>query len=265
MIRTAWMAALILPLGLAAAAPARADDGPKAICADRPTKGTSPCTVDPGHWQVEIDAADLTHDRSGGVTTDTGVFAGANLKYGVSDRLDLELNLPGLLTREVSGAGRASGLGDTVARAKLAVVQGAASISLLPFLKLPTASHDLGNGALEGGLVVPIALSLPGQTSLTLDPELDALKDAAGQGRHVAYALAAGLSRPLSETFTGSVEVWGAQDQEPGGHVSQASFDLGLAWIPMRDQNLQLDGGVNLGLNAATPGVQGYVGVSRRF
>jgi hypothetical protein len=265
MIRMLGGLAAALALAAALPAPARADDGPKPICADRPTKGTSPCAVDPGHWQVEVDAVDLTRDRSGGATTDIGVFASPNIKYGVNSRLDLELNLTPLQTQSVSGGGHASGFGDMVARAKIALVQGDNSVSLLPFLKLPTASHELGNGALEGGLVAPIALTLPAQLTLTLDPEIDALKDDIGQGRHAAYVLAAGLSRPLSSTFTGSVELWGSRNEEPAGPVSQASFDLGLSWIPMNDQNLQLDGGVNLGLNSVTPDAQVYVGVSRHF
>jgi hypothetical protein len=265
MIRMLCGLGVALALAAALPAPARADDGPKPICADRPSKGVSPCTVDPGHWQVEIDAVDLTRDRSGGVATDSGVFASAQFKYGVSDRLDLELTLTPLLTQSGGGGGHASGFGDTVATAKFALIQGPDAVSLLPFLKLPTASHDLGNGALEGGMVVPIALTLPAGLTLTLDPEVDALKDDAGQGRHAAYALAAGLSRPLTATFTGTVELWGSQNEEPAGHVSLASFDLGLAWIPIKDQNLQLDGGVNLGLNSATPDAQIYVGVSRHF
>jgi hypothetical protein len=260
-----WTLAAILALAAAQAAPARADDGPKPICADRPTKGTSPCTVDPGHWQIESDAADYTHDRSGGVTTDTGVIASTNFKYGVTDRLDMELNLTPLQTQSVSGQGSASGIGDTVARAKIALIQGNNAVSLLPFVKLPTARRSLGNGEVEGGLVIPVALTLPAGMTLTLDPEVDALKNSAGQGRHAAYVMAAGLSRALSSTFTGSVELWGSQNEEPTGRVRQASFDLGLAWIPAKTQTLQLDGGLNLGLNSATPHAQVYVGVSRRF
>jgi hypothetical protein len=75
----------------------------------------------------------------------------------------------------------------------------------------------------------------------------------------------AGLSRPLSATVTGAVELWGAENAEPRSRVDQASFDLGLSWIPANDRNLQLDGGLNLGLNRQTAGLQGYVGVSRRF
>ena len=193
------------------------------------------------------------------------MVAGANFKYGVSDRLDLELNVTPYQFQQASGQGRAQGFGDLVAHAKIAAIKGDNAVSLLPFVKIPTAGAGLGNGAVEGGLVVPIALALPAGTTLTLDPEIDALMDAGGSGRHPAYALAAGLSRPLSATFTGAVELWGADNEEPSGHVRQASFDLGLSWIPMKDQALQLDGGLNLGLNRSTPGEQVYVGVSRRF
>jgi hypothetical protein len=258
-------AAPLLVILMLSAGGARAEDGPKPICADRPAKGASPCTVDPGHWQVEVDAADYTHDRSGGTATETGVFASTNVKYGVTERLDLELNVTPYQVQQTTGQSRAQGFGDLTARAKIAMVTGANAVSLLPFLKVPTAGAGLGNGAVEGGVVVPVGLSLPAGTTLTLGPEIDALKDANGPGRHAAYALAAGLSRPLSSTFTGAVELWGSDNAEPSGRVRQASFDLGLSWIPMKDQNLELDGGVNLGLNPSTPGEEVYVGLSRRF
>lgn len=256
------LSALVFCVALAGTASAQ---DAKPICADRPTKGTAPCTVDPGHWQVEIDAADYSHNRAGGVTTESGVFASTNLKYGVSDRLDLELTVTPLQFQQASGQGRAQGFGDTTVRAKIAVLGGANPVSLVPFLKVPTAGAGLGNGAVEGGMVVPISVALPAAITLSLDPEIDALKDQTGSGLHPAYALAAGLSRPLSATLTGAVELWGEANEERGGAVRQASFDLGLSWIPIKDQNLQLDGGVNLGLNRQTPGEQVYVGLSRRF
>jgi hypothetical protein len=241
------------------------DDGPKPICADRPTKGTSPCTVDPGHWQIEVDAADWTHDRSGGVATDLGVFASSNVKYGVNDRLDLELNVTPYQVQRVTGSPAVQGFGDLTARAKVGLVGGDRAVSILPFVKVPTAGAGLGDGAVEGGVVLPVALTLPGGMALTLDPEIDALKDDQTQGRHAAYDLAIGLSRPLTATLTGAVELWGSENEEPAGRLRQASFDLGLAWIPMKDQNLQLDAGANLGLTRDTPSLNLYVGVSRRF
>jgi hypothetical protein len=240
---------------------ARAEDMPKPICADRPGKGTSPCTVDRGRWQVETDLVDYTRDHG----ADTTLIAGANLKYGLTDRLDVELNVTPLQTQSQPGQGRQQGFGDLIGRAKIALAAGDNAISLLPWVKLPTAGGGLGNGAVEGGVTLPVSLSLPWGLSLGLTPEIDALKDGGDGRRHVAFALAAGLSRPLTRTFTGTIEVWGQDEEDPSGAVRQASFDLGLGWIPLTNQNLQLDGGVNLGLNRQTPGEQIYVGISKRF
>jgi hypothetical protein len=260
-------------LGVLAAAPAWADDPATALrplCPDRPTKGTSPCTVDAGHWQAEVDLVDLTHDQAGGARTDLDAFAGLHLRYGINDRLELAATVTPLETLDTHAAGqtsRTSGFGDVVLDAKLALTDpgGKVTAALLPFVKLPTAGHGLGNGAYEGGLVAPIAFSLPAGLSLTLDPEIDVLKDASGPGRHAAFTAAVGVSRNLTATVTGSAELWGQADEDPTGRTRQASFDLALAWIPARRPNLQWDGGVNLGLTRDTPTAQVYAGVTRRF
>jgi hypothetical protein len=239
---------------------------PGPVCADRPGKGTSTCTVDQGHWQVEVDAADWTHDRSGGVTTEFGVFAQTSLKYGLTDRLDVELTITPWETSRV-GSASISGFGDLLVRAKWGLTgqSGPFTAALDPYLKLPTARDGLGNGAYEGGLVAPTALALPEQFSLAFTPELDLLENASGHGRHVNYAATLGLGRPLTPTVTGGIELWGGVNDDPSGQVRQASFDLTLAWIPAGLQSLQLDGGLNLGLNRSTPQTQLYVGISRRF
>ena len=51
--------------------------------------------------------------------------------------------------------------------------------------------------------------------------------------------------------------------RDPAGTVSQYTFDLDAAWLA--DNDTQLDGGVNIGLNRATPNLEFYLGVSRRF
>jgi hypothetical protein len=237
------------------------------ICADRPGKGTATCTAPADHWQVEVDAADLTQDRSSGNTSDLGIFAAANIKYGVSDRFDLELAVPPWESSRMSGGPTTSGFGDAVARAKLALTaqDSPVTAALDPYLKLPTAQHSLGNGAYEGGIVAPVSMSLPFQTSLGLSPEIDWLQNADGHGRHVNFAGALGLGVPLGSGLTGGLELWGALNEDPGGWTRQASGDLSLAWIPTAMPALQLDGGLNFGLNRATPDIQAYVGMSRRF
>lgn len=262
------MKILLLSAALSAAlagGSALAEDAPKPICADRPNKAAATCTVDAGRWQVEVDVADWTHARSDGTTTDLALFGATNFKYGVNSRLDLELNLVPYETMRVGGSPQSGGFGDVTARAKLNLIPGDNGVSLLPFLKIPTASKALGNGAVEGGLVVPVGFTLPAGAALTINPEIDAFHDASASGTHAAYALSAAVSHALGPQFTGAVELWGARNDDPAGRLNQASFDLGLAWIPLKDQNLQLDAGANLGLTHDTPGVNFYVGVSRRF
>ena len=54
-------------------------------------------------------------------------------------------------------------------------------------------------------------------------------------------------------------------NDDPQKTVTQVSADVGLAWIPASLPNMQLDGGVNVGLNSVTPAAQVYIGISRRF
>ena len=265
-----WSAVLAMVL-FVGAGQARAE-GLRPLCPDRPSKGTSACTVDAGHVQVEADLANLTHDASGGVTTDVWVFANPTLKLGVTDAFDIEANLaPYVLIRthdRTSGARTSqSGIGDLFLRAKLNLAGnagGAFGLALEPYVKAPTAPQGVGDGAWEGGLLAPVSYTLPMGWSLGLTPEADLIANGSGSGRHLAVALPVGLGHaigPIAATF----ELWTSQDFDPTRTTRQYSLDLAAAWQPPRQPNLQLDGGVNLGLNSATPDVQVYVGVARRF
>jgi hypothetical protein len=244
----------------------------RGFCTDRPTKSTGLCTVDAGVWQVESDVFNYTYDSAGGVTTTTELFTNPTLKLGVTNTLDLEVNIAPyeqVSVRDHGMTSTASGVGDLFLRAKWALAGddgGSFGLALVPFVKVPTAPRSIGNGAVEGGLVVPIQFTLPDNLQVLFDPEVDALADAVGSGRHANVIDLVSLSYPVSKAVTLSAELWGDANFDPTtGTVTQASFDLGAAWIPAKAPNFQLDGGVNLGLNSATPGVQAYVGVSHRF
>ena len=142
---------------------------------------------------------------------------------------------------------------------------GKMAVALVPYVKAPTARLGIGDGATEGGLIVPISFTLPAGFSLIIDAEADDLRNASNDGRHLNTSLLASLSKGVSKTVTLSAELWSDAEFDPAGRRTQYSADLGLAWIPPKTPNLQLDGGVNLGLNDQTPGVQAYLGISRRF
>ncbi len=170
-------------------------------------------------------------------------------------------NLTGIETR-------ASGLGDLFARLKIGLLGddgGSVGVGLVPWIKAPPASGGVGTGAVEGGVIAPLSFNLPAGFQLVVDPEADVLENAAGDGHHFNTSGLLSFSHAAGKELTFSAEVWSDVDFDPAGRTTQVSADLGVAWIPAAHPTFQLDGGVNLGLNNRTPGVQGYVGVSHRF
>jgi hypothetical protein len=256
---------------LLAALPAQAQSlGP--ICPDRPGKGAGPCTLAPGHAQVELGLFDESFQRRSGVTIDTGNAGALLAKYGVSDRVDIEAGMALYQFQRVHGAAgtfKASGMGDLFLRTKINPLSGAPGNESSPFtfvlgptLKLPTAARSIGNGHVEGGLVAPMAYDLGNNWSLAMAPEADVLLNGSGSGYHANLTDVVEIGHGFGNLTLGA-EVWSAQNLDPAGAVSQYSFDLDAAYLI--GNNTQLDGGINLGLNRATPDAELYFGVSKRF
>jgi hypothetical protein len=243
---------------------------PEPICPDRPTKSTDPCTVPKGLVQIETGLIDWTHDRSDGQRSDLTAIAQSLVKYGLSDRADIELQITPLeiLSERVVGEHhRVSGIGDTLLRVKYRLTEedAAVEVALDPFVKLPTAKHDLGNRKVEGGVVVPVSAKLGDskKLSLGLAPELDLRADEDGHGYHAAMLQVVNLGVSATDKLTLSGELWGEWDWDPSGTVRQASADGAIAY--QVNDDLQLDAGGNFGLNRNTPDVELYTGVSIRF
>jgi hypothetical protein len=264
------MRGLILTIAatvLAASSAAAADDQP--ICADRPSKSTGPCTVPKGQWQVETGLIDWTRDKSDGVTTDMTAWGSTAIKYGVSSKADVELWLTPLETMSAHGSGvheHHSSFGDILVRGKYALTPDRApvQVALDPFVKIPTANHQLGNGKVEGGLLVPIQIPIAKSPfTLSLDPELDLRADGGGNGRHLATQQVVNLGIQASEKVNLSTEIWAMWDWDHAGTGKQVSWDVAAAYLPSK--KLQLDAGANFGLKSQTPDVEVYTGVSIRF
>jgi hypothetical protein len=187
------------------------------------------------------------------------------VKFGLTERLHIEFDLtPFVRVRE--GSERRSGFGDSGLALKYRVTRDVApvQVALYPFVKLPTARHAIGNGKVEGGIAL-LADSTFGQSSIGWDvaPELDLVADGDGSGYHLAVANAASVGVPLSSRLTISGELWGAWDFDPAGTVRQYSVDAAAALLLSND--VQLDAGLNVGLNRNTPGVELYSGIAFRF
>ncbi|MFS8471010.1 transporter [Xanthomonas campestris pv. campestris] len=256
--------------GLASQAQAQAQDATEApLCTDRPTKANSTCTVPAGAWQLETDIGSYTRDSQPGTRIETSVFTNPTLKYGVSDRIDLQLNWAPQLqvktTDRATGARSSlSGGGDIYLRMKARFYESdTATVAVLPFVKAPTARTGLGNDEWEGGIALPINFALPNSFSLTFGPEVDWLADSDGSGNHIAVINAINLARPLTPKLSMAVEVWSSINRDPAETIEQYSADIATAYLinPL----LQLDVGANFGLNDRNPDAQVYVGLAHRF
>lgn len=108
-----------------------------------------------------------------------------------------------------------------------------------------------------------MSAALGGGFTLTVGPELDALADADGRGRHLSVTNLINISHALTSKLSMAVEYWRQDNRDPSGHVKQESGDI--AFIYLVDPDLQLDMGANIGLNNATPDHQVYLGLSYRW
>lgn len=256
------MRSLFIVLGLVMAAGSAQAQALRDFCAERPGKATPPCIVDKGHLMIETGLADAVR---GAGHSDNYALGATELRWGVSKRVEIGASWTPLVVDHERGGGSRTGVGDAVFDMKAALTDPDAegpAVAVQGFVTAPTATRGQGSGGWTGGLRLPMALSLSRNTDLYMTPELYLVRDGDGHGTHLAWAAAAGVSHSFGATTLGA-ELWGMIDDDPADRTYQASVDFTAA--RMMGDNAQLDAGVNLGLNRATPDVEVYAGIARRF
>ncbi len=259
------LCAFLCPL-LVAAAPVRAEL--RDFCALRPGLGTSACTVDAGHMQVEIGLADWTLDRQPDTRTDSVVAGDILMRVGIDRVTEVQVGWTAyghVRVRDRSGGlvSRSEGTGDVRIGLQRSLSGPGGQIGVQPFVTLPTGGAAIGAGDWGAGVVVPIGFDLGHGLALALTPEVDAAVDSDGSGRHLAYGNVVGVSGAVTKTLNLTVEVAATRDEDPAGHTTTALASTSLAW--MRGKNTQIDLGAVAGLNAQSPDVEVYFGIARRF
>ena len=254
---------LLVAAGLAATVGGRGEL--RELNTDRPNATESPFTVDAGHWQLEMDLVGQTRNQLDGVRTREWDVAPLNLRLGVTPAIEAGLFFEPYtrLTTEPRGGTRETqtGVGDTTLRAKFNFSGDdgvGAAFGLIVDLKLPTAAAGLGNGAVEGDVVLPFARELPGGWDIGAMTELD-IRHRDGGGRRGVWVNSVTLGHDLMPKVSGYVELTSATGDGP--HV--ATFDFGVAW--KTGPNTQFDAGVNLGLSRTADDLHIFTGVSQRF
>ncbi|HEX8621423.1 MAG TPA: transporter [Allosphingosinicella sp.] len=241
------------------------------FCPDRPGLGTPPCTIDRGHVAVELGVADWTLDRSADSRTDTVEVGQWLVRLGLTGSLEAQIGWTAFghvreRDRATGSVDRVSGIGDlTVAlQQNLANPDGSGfSAAVMPYATLPAGNEAIGAGEWTAGVLLPLSYDLGGGVQLGLTAQVEAAADEDRDGRHLAYGGVAGLALPVSDALDITAEVAATRDDDPSGHATQWLAGLSAGWMARED--LQLDAGVNVGLDSSAPDLQLYLGVARRF
>jgi hypothetical protein len=240
---------------------------------DRPPKANSAYTVDAGHFQYETDLLNYSQTNFGGVTTKLYQAFDPVWKFGLTNWADFELQYNGyqnlVATSNATGAvvAKGSGFGDVFVKSKINVFGndgGSAALAVIPYVKLPSGGPLISNGAVEEGLIAPLQLTLPKDFGLTLMSEVDALKNANDNGRHANFVNLVNLNHPVPgiKNLSAAIEFFSSVGTDAN---TPPVYTLDTALIYLLTPNVQLDAGVDSGLNKAAPNLQVFMGLSQRF
>ncbi len=240
------------------------------LSTDRPDKTESPYTVDAGHFQVELDLLSYAYDCESDTTVESFAITPINFKVGLLPNMDLQVLVETynvVRTRDHATRQREemSGFGDVTVRWKTNLWGndgGATAFGVMPFIKFPTNQDGLGNDALEGGIILPLAIGLPGDFNLGAMTELDFVQNENGSDHHLEFVNSITLSHSIIGELSGYVEFFSSVSSE-GDAEWVGTFDFGFTYG--LTPNMQLDAGMNIGVTRSANDLNPFVGLAVRF
>jgi hypothetical protein len=244
-------------------------DAMRELSPDRPDKTECPYTVDAGHFQLEMDFANYTADDTDGVHTKAWNAAPFNLKVGLLNNVDWQLvydNYLHVRTKDRLGQTTTqSGFSDFTTRLKINLWGndgGRTAFGLLPFVKFPTSTDHLGNNSVEGGVILPLAVKLPGDWDMGLEVAGGEMRNEESPGHHAEFVQSITFDHHIIGKLSGYCEFF-SDISTTGGPGWIATVDVGLEYLVT--ENVQLDCGGNLGLTPAADDVNVFSGITVRY
>lgn len=224
------------------------------LAADRPDATESPVTVDKGRWQVEMSVVDYAKDFQ----FEAWTWAETNLKYGVTDSVDVQLVFSPFVEERAGGV-RSEGASDLTVRVKWNLWgndEGKSAFALFPYVKIPTDT-DVSNGRWEGGLILPFAYQINEKLGFGTQAEFAYEWDGGEYDLEFLHTAVLGYS------LTEKVGVYGEYLGVAGGHSYEAYASGGVAYAvtPL----FQLDAGAIVGLNDAAEDLNVFTGFTVKF
>ena len=241
---------------------------------DRPDKTESAYTVDAGHYQIEMDVFSYAVDRYNAVPgeqrNEALAIAPMNIKAGLLNNVDLQIVVqPYISLREKNVAAREvderRGFGDVIPRLKVNLWGndgGTTALAVMPYVKLPTNTDNVGNNSVEGGLIVPLAISLPHEFNMGLMTQFDIARDESGDGHHLEFVNSITFSRGIVGELSAFAEFYSSVSTESDSEWV-GTFDFGFTY--MLTEDIQLDTGAYVGVTRSADDINPFLGISWRF
>jgi len=221
----------------------------------------SPTTVAKGDWLLEADLCSVAFDRHtaqrDGVHYRSTYIGSWLLSTGIAAKVDVQAGLETWREERASGDGwteRGRGVGDAWLRAKWNFTGDEASgpaWALLPYVKLPLADRDVGNGRGEPGCALAFGRPLAGDRWGNATLGLDWLDDGAG-GRSVGYYGSLAVTWPCGRSCSAYAEAVASVNAED---TRAWSGELGLGLTREVGRGITFDLAVYIGVTRAAPDV----------
>jgi hypothetical protein len=241
---------------------------------DGPGATESPYTVDAGHFQMEVNWVSYStyKGRVEGVKerVEQWSIGPVTLKAGLWNALDAQLVLEPyhrVFEREEDGFRETrEGFGDTTWRVKYNVWGndgGRTALGVVPYVIFPTSGAGVGNRDVQGGVLAPLNVELPGEFHLGVTAGVgSAQNEFSSRGRHAAFRNSAALFRELFWGLEGYVEYFSLVSTE---RRSPRADTVGGGLSYWLTEDLQLNGGVSRGVTRGADDWALFFGAAWRY
>ena len=204
----------------------------------------SPHTVAPGKLLVEMDGLKLSFDREDGEKFRGIAVASTLVSAGITDSFDVQAGVDVFLKHTVESEGARdshSGFGDLAFRAKWTFWRNekhGAALAMIPYVKIPSNTGGVGAKGVEGGVIVPWSMNLPGGVVSGAMFQWDVVRNDDDNGYdahwHATGFIQRNLTRALSVYAEGTLLT-------PSTGFSHRSGTLGVGALVQLTKNVQLD------------------------
>ncbi len=236
------------------------DQDMRNFSADRPGSTNTPSTIDPGHYQFEIEAFNYAQNQDGSSQL---IYPNVRVRIGILDNFEIALSYATYLQQWSQGQ-LLQGGGDSTFSLKSNLIgdgQDSFSLALMFTAKIPTDRSGVGNSFWDPSFMVPFVTKVK-KWEASFMPEIDLRKGVSDDKSHVEFnspfSFAWDMTRD-SDLYAEWVVRW-SQGQNKS---TSTYFGIGGAW--KATPSMQIDLGCNLGQDSLSPKFNPFAGISQRF